>query len=178
MRPTRRRQQTAASSLRRSRRRCERVLAALRLPDRFSLEDIKARLPGLTGRPLRVVLLSQTFPAPSGAWLSTTEGDVIVIDADASPLHRDHILAHELAHILLGHDQRTSTATSAMLPDLDPAVVRGVLARHVCQDGEEQDAELLASLIMVRVTSLTDAPPGPRMPDGTWRRIQDALDLR
>ena len=109
-----------------------------------------ARVPALTGRPLRVVPAVQTFPAPSGAWLRTAGGDVILIDAEASPLHRDHILAHELAHILLGHGQRELGETSLILPDLDPAVVRGVLGRHHLRDAEEHEAELLGSLIMVR----------------------------
>ncbi|MGO8685782.1 MAG: DUF6545 domain-containing protein [Candidatus Dormibacteria bacterium] len=150
MRPTPRRQRTDPIPRPRLRRHCERVLDALALPERCGLDEIRARLPALTGRPLRVVLAVQTFPAPSGAWLRTAGGDVILIDREASPLHRDHILAHELAHILLGHDQPDGGSTSMILPDLDPAVVRGVLARHHYRDAEEREAELLASLIMVR----------------------------
>jgi hypothetical protein len=110
------------------------------------------------------VLASQAFPAPSGAWLRTAGGDVILIDREASPLHRDHILAHELAHVLLGHDQPDGDATSLILPDLDPAIVHGVLARHCYRDAEEREAELLASLIMVR---------GSR-----WRRPRTYLALQ
>jgi hypothetical protein len=178
VRPTTRRPRTEASLLTRLRRHCERVLAALELPDRFDLADVQARLPAFTGRPLRVVLAAQTFPAPSGAWLRTASGDVIVIDRDASPLHRDHILAHELAHILLGHDQPDGGTTAAILPDLDPAVVHGVLARRCCRDTEEREAELLASLIMVRVTSPAEAAAAGAMTDRPLRAYLALQRLR
>jgi hypothetical protein len=132
----------------------------------------------MTGRPLRVVLAAQTFPAPSGAWLRTATGDVIVIDRDASPLHRDHILAHELAHVLLGHDQLDGHAATAVLPGLDPAVVRGVLARHGSRHAEEREAELLASLIMVRVTSPSRPGAAGGLPDGPIRAYLALQRLR
>jgi hypothetical protein len=160
---------------RQSRLRCERILAELGLGDGCTLAEVRDRLPSLTGRPLRVVLSDQPGTAPSGAWLRTADEDLVLVDRGASPLHREHILAHEVAHILLGHRGRAEPELSSLLPGIDPSVVSRVLTRHTYSDAAERDAELLASLIMSRAGSA----PSPRDEgdDDRWLRVRDRLDV-
>ncbi|WP_372410178.1 toxin [Streptomyces luteireticuli] len=105
--------------------------------------------------------------SPCGIWLATNEADFIVVEANTSRLHRDHIIAHELAHMLCGHRDSTGldpTGFGYLLPNLDPQRVREILGRTSYSSTEEQEAETVASLILERVTrppveSRWDVPP-------------------
>jgi hypothetical protein len=68
-----------------------------------------------------------------------------------SRLHQEHIVLHELAHIIFDHKALRSAAdVQALLPDLDPQMVTTVLARSPYTSEQEQQAEVLADLIAVR----------------------------
>jgi hypothetical protein len=65
-------------------------------------------------------------------------------------VHQDHIVLHEICHLLCGHagDDALGTEHARLLfPNLDPAMVGRVLGRTSYSTEEEQEAELLASMI-------------------------------
>jgi hypothetical protein len=143
--------------LRGIRRLCEAQLRALTIPDPFQICEFCAIVADRRGRPLR--LLPMPLPAsedcPYGVWVETDTTDYILHEQATSPLHRDQIVLHEISHMLLGHHADTTldaVSVSQALPDLDPDMIGRVLQRHAYSTEEEQQAELLASLILERTT--------------------------
>lgn len=139
--------------------------------------DVATKMAARRGRPLRVVESGIVGDGPCGALLVSAEEDVIVVDARTTALHRDHIIAHELAHVALGHcsDESSSSAhLAALFPGIDASVVRAVLGRGAFDDAEECDAEMLASMLMTRLASR----PARRQSDiGTWQELYEAIEL-
>jgi hypothetical protein len=154
---------------------CEARLRELQIPDPFEVGAFCQSVATRRGR--RLHLLPLPLPpsdqSPFGVWAATDTEDFILHDPTASPLHRDLIILHEVAHMLFGH--RSETAMDAVsllqaLPGLDPEMVRRVLSRHLYSTEEEQQAEMLASLILERATS---HPAG--VGDDLLGRLGDAL---
>ncbi|MFI1971527.1 hypothetical protein BLA24_31250 [Streptomyces cinnamoneus] len=152
---SRARQQVRKGDLKRLRRASEAILARLDLPDGCSIATLTDRLSTDRGRPIQLVPLPLGAETPCGMWLATDVADIIIVEANTSRLHRDHIIAHELAHMLCRHSDSTGpdpTGIGRLLPNLDPRLVREVLGRTSYSTEEEQEAEIVASLILERVT--------------------------
>lgn len=144
---------------------------AIGVPSPFDLEEFIDRLAQHRGRPIELLpCTGDDLPAGvCGLWLVYSDRDVIGYPLAASRPHRDHIIMHEVGHITAGHAGSTSTAGPAdghsitesallaLMPDLDPEMVRAVLGRSVYSAEQEQEAETLASLIMQR--SLVERRP-------------------
>ncbi|WP_431044407.1 toxin [Streptomyces sp. P1-3] len=137
------------------RRASEAVLTRLDLPDGCDIAALMERLSADRGRPIQLVSLPLGAKAPCGMWLATDTFDVIVVEADTSRLHQDHIIAHELAHMLCDHRDSAGfdeAVMGSLLPNLDPRRVREMMGRTGYSTEEEQEAETVASLILERVT--------------------------
>ena len=142
------------------RRRCRARLRELTLPDPFDLTELCRSVSIGRGRPLHV----RGIPGPAcrgrpcGIWIATDDEDWIFVDQQTSPLHRQHIVLHELAHMLCGHaagELPENDMLGRLFPDLSPAMVRTVLSRTSYQSEPEREAELLASLILTRAQPAT-----------------------
>ncbi|WP_229073180.1 hypothetical protein [Actinoplanes sp. DH11] len=108
------------------RRRCARRLRGIRVPDPFDLDAFCAEVAASRGRPLHRRPLPGLGPgAPCGLWLGLTGADYVFYDADTSPLHAEHIVLHEIAHILCAHGG--GKLPGQLFPDLGPALVGQVL---------------------------------------------------
>ncbi|HEY0002757.1 MAG TPA: hypothetical protein VGB74_20050 [Actinoplanes sp.] len=146
------------------RRRCERVLADLDLPDAIDVRHLCAVLAERQGRPIH--LLAEHLPAgsPCGLAVRTERFDAIFYEADTSRLHQEHIIRHELGHLICGHltaPVLDAQASRLLLPDLDPSLVRAVLGRTNYSEVEEQEAELIASLLLRRSVLARAGQPPP-----------------
>jgi hypothetical protein len=88
------------------RRRCEARLRHVTLPDPFDLAELCQKVSARRGRPLHVrgIPGPATRTRPCRIWIATDDEDWIFVDQDTSPLPRQHIVVHELAHMLCGHD--------------------------------------------------------------------------
>jgi hypothetical protein len=130
--------------------RCRARLAELDLPAPFDVSAFCAGIGRRRGRPL--TLLGQDLPAggPRGFCISTRGADYIVYEQATSPLHREHIILHEACHLLCGHTGAALGAEHArrLFPTLHPKLVEHVLGRSSYSTEEEQEAELLASMIL------------------------------
>ncbi|KIZ16029.1 ImmA/IrrE family metallo-endopeptidase [Streptomyces natalensis] len=147
--------QPRKKELKQLRRASEAVLARLDLSDGCGIATLMEQLSTDRGRPIQLVPLPLGAKTPCGMWLATDTFDVIVVEADTSRLHQDHIIAHELAHMLCNHCDSTGFDTVTMrdlMPNLDPRRVREMLGRTSYSTAEEQEAETVASLILERVT--------------------------
>lgn len=90
----------------------------------------------------------------SGLWLSLPDTELI-LHAETSPMHRQQIILHEFAHMILRHDElmQDSNHIRALLPDLDNAMVTRVLARCDHLDDFEVAAETLADMLAARLST-------------------------
>ncbi|MFC0113838.1 hypothetical protein [Kibdelosporangium aridum] len=131
------------------RRRCEQRLRAFTIPQPFDLVTFCAHVSELRGRRLELRPISGlSASAPCGMWVSMAEVDVILYEPATSKLHSEHIILHELAHMLCDHRlSMDSSVLRKLLPSLSPEMVRRVLGRVDYATEQEQEAEMLASLI-------------------------------
>ena len=167
--------------LRTLRKRCEARLRQLDLPNPFDVQSFCERLAARRGRPI-LLYPARSESGPYGLWVAGPSLDVVFYEEETSALHQDHIILHELCHILCGHQPvPLSDAELARLlcPHLDPATVQQVLNRASYSTDEEREAELLASLILRQTVG---GPPRPetRLLDietvGVLRRLEASLE--
>lgn len=138
-------------------------MRGIRVPSPFDLDAFCDEVAARRGRPLlRHPVPGLSEEAPCGMWVGTDRADHVFYDPGTSPLHAEHIVLHELAHILSGHSG-ADAGLARLFPDLDPATVRRVLGRVSYTNAQEREAEMIASLIRGR-------PPRP-----TFGRLAGAL---
>jgi hypothetical protein len=153
------------------RRRCQRIVDDLDIPDPSSVRELVRLLGQRRGRPIHLVPLRLPADAPCGVWVSTRDFDVIFYEADTSPLHQEHIICHELGHLLCDHGAPTidDHVSRLLLPDLDPELVQRVLGRTSYTAVEERQAEVVASLISRAVNRHTT--------DSSWVAPAEVADV-
>lgn len=150
--------------LRSVRRRCEVILREVETPDPFEVDAFARAVSRRRGRRLRLIP-KETDLGPCGVWLALPDADYVFFEAGTSPLHREHIILHELGHLLSEHPARqvlNAATLSALLPHLDASMVRRVLGRTSYSAVEEQEAEMIASLVLERA----GRAPRPRRRSG------------
>lgn len=139
--------------LRRLRRKVEARVGEMDIPTPFDVFTLCQRLSLPRGREIRL----QARPmgaGPCGLWADAAGIDYIVYEQQTSRLHQEQIILHEVGHLLAEHHPAPFTdqeCLSLLMPDLDPDMVRRVLSREGYTSEEEQEAELLASLVLERV---------------------------
>ncbi|MDI6103413.1 hypothetical protein QLQ12_32875 [Actinoplanes sp. NEAU-A12] len=151
------------------RRRCERILTGLGLPDAIDVRDLCDVLAERQGRPIHLIAEHLPAMSPCGLAVRTERFDAIFYEAGTSRLHQDHIIRHELGHLICGHltaPVLDAEASRLLLPDLDPSLVRAVLGRTNYSEVEEKEAELIASLLLRR-SVLAGAGHAPHDDAGT-----------
>jgi hypothetical protein len=125
-------------------------LRGLRIPSPFDLDAFCDEVAARRGRPLQLhPVPGLSAEAPCGMWVGTDRADHVFYDPGTSPLHAEHIVLHELAHILSGHSG-ADAGLAHLFPDLDPATVRRALGRVGYTTAQEREAEMIASLIRGR----------------------------
>jgi hypothetical protein len=107
-------------------------------------------------------------------WIATERADHVFHARGASALHRQNIVLHEIGHMICDHRIDTGgAALAAILTDLDPAMVRRVLLRTRYSAPEEEEAEMIAALILEQAGWV---PTGPR-PDGLLGVLDDVFGV-
>lgn len=117
---------------------------------------VPGRHRGVPGRPIEVLPVALGPGTPCGVLVSTDYADYICYPADTTALHAEHILLHEVGHLLCGHEGDAvleADAVRALVPDLSADLVRRVLGRTGYTQRQEMEAELLATLLARRVRS-------------------------
>ncbi|MDT0450352.1 hypothetical protein [Streptomyces hesseae] len=124
----------------------EKLVARLpELPQPWDVEELCQALGRARGRALK--LHSADLPAlPFGMWYDDGSTDHIIIRSSATGYYRDHIVLHEICHMLAGH----GTALQEVLSG--PGSSSGMDGRRAkgksCNDAEEELAETFASLVL------------------------------
>src|SRR5215210_8113214 len=88
--------------LKKLRKRCEERLRAIDLPVPFDARAFCDLLAARRGRPIVLCPVARRG-APSGAWLGGPSTDFIFYARNTSRLHQEHIILHEVSHMLCGH---------------------------------------------------------------------------
>ncbi len=162
--------------LRRLRRQVEARVDELDVPTPFDVTLMCERLGARRGRPIRL-RAEATASGLCGLWAEVAGVDYIVYERDTTPLHQEQIILHEIGHLLAEHGPTAISdheSLALLMPDLDPEMVRRVVERRGYSSEEEQEAELLATLVLERAGRTKSSPLGaPSAEDG---RALDMLD--
>ncbi|WP_189097632.1 hypothetical protein [Streptomyces kronopolitis] len=115
------------------------------------------------GRSLRLMDLPTGVGVslPCGLWMSMDDEDVVVVDRRTSGYHQQQIILHELGHMLSGHRGRPGNGPvvdPALFPDLPAGTLQAILGRVHYGNVEEQEAEMIASLVLARALVQGDEP--------------------
>lgn len=126
------------------------MIADLDIPQPFDLGRFLAHVERRRNRRIFLHPFTSGPGIPCGLWLGTARADHIFHESATSPWHRTHITLHEVAHMLLDHGGGGSRHGLGRLlaPDVDPALVRLILGRSTYTTAEEQEAEMMASMIL------------------------------
>lgn len=154
----------------------------MELPVPFDLHQFTELISVRRGR-LIVLRPSPPGIGLSGAWVAWPSTDYIFYRPNSSALHQLHIIVHELSHLLCDH-----APVSALDADLVPVLfssvradaVQQMLGRTSYSTEEEQEAELLASLLMERISDRAGVLRPTRNIDpaaeASLRRLEGALE--
>jgi hypothetical protein len=134
------------------RRACEERVRALDLPAPFDIRAFCRRLGADRGRPLYLMPATLRAPTPCGLWVALPNADYVVYETRTVSLHQEHIILHEVGHLLCDHGSvpvLEEEAGHLLLPHFDASVViERLRGRTTYSAQEEQEAEYLASLIL------------------------------
>ncbi|MGW4503629.1 hypothetical protein ACWENO_03225 [Streptomyces sp. NPDC004436] len=153
------------------------------------------------GRPLYLREYPLPKPGPSGMWVEYDGYDVIIYQSETTRLHQEHILLHEVGHILVAEHEAAAaeaageasedapaeetadegTAVSVegwagLLPWFTPEAIKRIARRCSYDDGEECSVELVATIIL-EWSSVLDSTT-PLSDDPEVRRVEAALSDR
>ncbi|MGW7022530.1 hypothetical protein [Streptomyces decoyicus] len=152
------------------------MISGITLPEPFSAQELCTQLRRERDRPLHLLPLpTPTVPnTPTGMWLVTARGDYIFYDAQTSLLHQEHIIMHEIGHMLCGHQSVTDGQRLLRHIEVTDPAIQQVLPRIRYSDGQEQEAEMIASLILEAVGHV----PAPTLLSGLLGGLESAMGLR
>ncbi len=89
-------------SLKAVRRRCEATLRQVEVPSPFDVEAFCTALSERRGRRIHLCPMNMGV-SPCGVWLALPAADYIFYEDGTTRLHREHIVLHELGHVLSDH---------------------------------------------------------------------------
>lgn len=118
---------------RRLRQECRRLLRELGLRPPLDVRELCRRVGERRGRAIHLMPHRFPVPGPFGAWTAGAEADHIHFQAETSAAHQDHIILHELSHLLAGHE---------------PTPEKALYRRTHYTTAAEYEAEALATIIL------------------------------
>lgn len=160
--------------------RCEEMLSELELPTPFDLNVLLAQLSHLRRRPLRLLpLLPGLRDDPSGLWVPLEDEDVVFAEGSVSDWYRDHVILHEVGHMLWRHHGTVRDVTEWLGQygvETSPQT-RTEMRCSVRDRDKEREAEMVALLIESRITPRTRTRPGSDSPPAEIAAVLNRLAL-
>ncbi|QIS21046.1 hypothetical protein [Nocardia terpenica] len=162
------------------RRRCRRLLNELGIQPPLDVATLCRRVGERRGKPIRLVPHSIPVPGPFGAWITTNLADYLLYQKETTKAHQDHIILHELGHLLAGHrsDEDDGVLMDQLYPPdagLTPDVVRRALRRTSYDTVEEREAETVATIILEWASVLDRVVSRPLDEEDPLHRMDGAL---
>lgn len=134
----------------------------LEVGDHPDLNSIKSWLEAKRGRPITIMELP-TLRGDDlcGMFVSYEHLDVVVHAPPRSTWHKQQIILHEFAHMILNHQLTATSLDLVQLPGF-PETPLKVLGRTSFDDEAEAAAEYLADLLTARIhPHIQDTPDDP-----------------
>ncbi|GAA2620386.1 MULTISPECIES: toxin [Streptomyces] len=138
-------------------------IAELDLPRATDVAELCRHLGEVRDRPIILVPMQMPSSHPCGMWVAARDEDLIFYDANTTGAHQEHIILHELGHIICCHRGAgglDGAAARLLFPNLDPELVRDMLLRATYDDVQEQEAEIIAYLLSQRIGDAGRRPAG------------------
>ncbi|WP_216216546.1 hypothetical protein [Amycolatopsis aidingensis] len=164
---------------RRSETRVRELEESVGIPVPWDVDRLVDRLERHRGRPIDLHPTTRTAGGTCGMWVREADRDVIVYAAQTSTLHQDHIILHEIGHMIADHrgECLLSVGEAArMAPHVRPELIEHLFARSAYSTEDEQEAEMIASLLWQhaggRRAQLTDRPMSPEVAE-RMTRVRD-----
>lgn len=166
------------------RRRCRALLRDLDVPVPLNVGDLCRKLGDQRGRPIELYEYPIKVPGPFGLWFRLRDRDAIFYQRESVRWHQDHIILHELGHLLGQHpsDAGVLDTNTEVIRNDPPAELdweegdEGDVSRRrrTCYDDRyEREAELYATIIQEWGSVLTaDSAPAD---DPAEQRISRSL---
>lgn len=157
--------------------RVDTLLQDVRLPVPWNIDTFIDRLERARGREIDLCEVTWSLGESTGAWQARPDRDVIAYATNTSALHQDHVILHEIGHMLQGHRGQCVLSVSEAqrrAPDLTLTALTHLLDR-VTVGGEEREAELFALLLQARIAkqdrSRAARRPADRRTAATLERV-------
>jgi hypothetical protein len=137
-------------------RRCQQMLARIDLPDPSDVEGLCEYVGDRQGRPIKLIGAELPTDRLCGMLVRTDRFDAIFYhrpkDHPRETLthHQRHVVRHELAHVICGHEAGPvldEDAAGLLLPHISPQLARRILGRTNYSTKAEREAEIMASLL-------------------------------
>jgi len=150
-----------AAKERELRRRCRTLLRTLDIRPPLNVTELCRKIGERRGKPIRLVSRPIPVPGPFGVWMAARDADYILYQQETSKAHQDHIIVHELGHILAGHtsDEGDDDLLHVLYPDIAPDAVRKALRRTGYNAEHEHEAETVATIILAWASVLNQLQP-------------------
>ncbi|HEV3355462.1 MAG TPA: hypothetical protein VG247_01645 [Pseudonocardiaceae bacterium] len=161
------------------RRRCRRLLNELDIRPPLDVTELCRKLGEQRGKPIRLVEHPIPVPGPFGVWIATESADYILYQQHTSRSHQDHIVLHEIGHMIAGHrgEEQENELIEGLLPGAEPSAVRRALSRTSYDNEHELEAETVATIIL-EWASVLDRVVGRASSDATAAKMGTALGDR
>lgn len=136
------------------------------------------RLAERRDRQIRLVPYPLPTPGAFGLWIGTADEDFILYQRDTTVAHQEHIILHELGHIISGHgsDEDDDDIWEQIFPDIPATVVLRALRREGYSAGCEREAEMVATVIKEWATLLDRLNMRYKRDAAPERRLAAAFD--
>lgn len=140
------------------------LLRELQIEAPLNVPELVHRLADSRGRPIRLVPYPLPSPGAFGLWLATPDADYVLFQRHTSPEHQEHIILHELGHIIADHgsNEEDGDVWQQIFPGIPPEVVLRALRRQGYTAPAEQEAEMVATVIKEWASLLEHLGPRPR----------------
>ncbi|MFI5782554.1 hypothetical protein [Nocardia sp. NPDC051570] len=156
----------------------EKALSKLTLRRPWSMQRFVEELSLQRDRPIEIVDGLAEFESIdfSGIWIPLPEKDLIRHRSGFSQIERDGIIAHELGHIVLGHEvppEERILYYERTAPSIPTAVIKRLMDQQACLRSNfdlplERQAEWFATLLMEAAAALSR----PLFPDKNLNQRQ------
>ncbi|MGB7797376.1 MAG: hypothetical protein WBL53_14140 [Pseudonocardiaceae bacterium] len=136
----------------RCRQQVNHLLGHTGIPDPWDINEFLDRLELHRGRDIDLCAITWSPGVSCGAWQQHPDHDVIAYAENTSGFHQDHIILHEVGHMISQHRGRcvfSQEQAQRIAPDLTPVALAHLLDRSGAQ-AEEHEAETIAVLIHQR----------------------------
>ena len=129
------------------------LLRDIAIPQPFDIADFCGAVAKRRGRPIRLCPAIM-HGRPFGLWIPLQSEDQIWYEQETSAWHQQHIILHEIGHILCNHAVENPRLRAdypyELVPSLQPGIFAG-MRRDGYSGREEQEAEAFAKEVHRRI---------------------------